>query len=168
MAKSLKLTPEQYDLIDKVVGLDKTSEQYYTVVTHRLRGRVIRSFHLFARQPTPAEVTKFEDTASKVKVRGRKTEFEGSSAKAFRHLYDLLILRAYNVVSGLRILGEIPDDQTVYDPALGLTREQCIEKVPVVVKREALRDSMGEVYSEARINEMEGEDDEVKGDKEDD
>lgn len=168
MAKSLKLTPEDYDRIDKLVGLDKSSEQFYTVVTHRMRGRVYRSFHLFARQPTPAEVTKFEDTASKVKMRGRKTEFEGSQAKAFRHLYDLLILRAYDVPVGFKILGEIPDDATTFDPTLGLTREQAIEKVPVVTKREALRDAMGEVYSEARINELEGEDEDVKGDKEDD
>jgi hypothetical protein len=168
VAKSLKLTPEQYGLIDRIVGIDLNSEQFYTVVTHRSRGQVVRSFHLFARQPTPTEVTKFEDTASKVKVRGRKTEFEGSQSKAFRHLYDALIVRAYNVVSGFKILGEVPDDQKTYDPSLGLNREQAIIQVPIVVKREALRDAMGEVYSEARILELEGEDDDVKGDKEDD
>lgn len=169
MAKSLKLTPADYDRIDLLSGIDKSTDQFYTVVTHRVRGQAIRSIHLFARQPTPAEVTKFEDTASKVKVRGRKTEFEGSQAKAFRHLYDALILRAFDVPTGFKIIGSVPDDVNAYRPGLGLSREECIEKVPVVVKREALRDAMGEVYSEARVNEMEGDDEEIKGEsKEDD
>jgi hypothetical protein len=101
-------------------------------------------------------------------VRGRKTEFEGSQAKAFRHLYDALVLRAYDVPSGFRILGEIPEGATKYDPTWGLTREQAIEKVPTVIKREALRDAMSETYSEARLAENEGEDEEVKDSTEDD
>lgn len=169
MAKSrLSLTPEDYARIDKLVGIDPNSDQFYTVVTTKQRGKAIRSIHVFARQPTPQEVTKFEDVASKVKVRGRKTEFEGSQAKAFRHLYDALILRAYDVPSGFRILGEIPDGQKEFNPSLGLTREEAIEKVSTVIKREALRDSMGEVYSEARLSEAEGDEDEVKGDDQED
>lgn len=169
MAKSkLTLTPEDYTRIDKLTGIEPSSDQFYTVVTTKQRGRAIRSIHVFSRMPTPQEVTKFEDVASKVKVRGRKTEFEGSAAKAFRHLYDALILRAYDVPSGFRILGEIPEGTTEFDPKLGLSREQAIEKVPTVIKREALRDSMSETYSEARLIENEGDEEDVKDATEDD
>jgi len=168
----LVLRQEDYARIDRIVGLQPG--EFYTVVTHRIRDRFVRSIHVFAREPNQQEMTAFEDTASRVKVKGRKTEFEGSQTKAFRHLYDALIIRAYDVVSGFTILGEIkldPKGDPTPDPVtgrVGLNKEEAIAQVPLVTKREALRDRVGEVYSEARIAELEGEDEEVKDEKEDD
>lgn len=165
MGSKLLLKPDDYARIDRYVNLQPG--EHYTVVTHRIRGKFRRSIHVFAREPNQAELTAFEDTSSKVRVRGRRTEFEGSQAKAFAHLYDTLILRAYDVPNGFSIVGEInldEHDNPIPDPKtgrVGLNKEEAIRQVGLVTKREALRDAVSEVYSEGRLAEMEGEDDEV-------
>lgn len=162
MPSKLKLTPEDYDRLDKLVNRQGT--EYYSIVTTKLRGKFVRSVHVFARQPMTKELTQFENTASKVKIRGQRTDVEGSQILAYKHLYDALIARAYDVPVGWQIHGDAkPDEQGVAQG--GLSREQAIEIVPTLLKREALRDVIGESYSEARIDEMVGDDEEVHGQK---
>jgi hypothetical protein len=167
MATKLRLKPEDYEKIDTIVGL--TGDEYYSVVTHRVRGRWIRSIHVFARQPMTKELTEFENTVSRLKVRGNRTEVEGSQLLAAKHLYDALISRAYDVPVGWQIRGEVAVDEVGHiTTGTPLNREMAVKLVPMTTKREALRDTFGEVYSEARVAEMEGEDEEVKSDTEED
>jgi|PlaIllAssembly_1097288.scaffolds.fasta_scaffold19329_3 hypothetical protein len=167
MATKLRLKPEDYEKIDRIVGL--SGEEYYSVVTHRVRGKWIRSIHVFARQPMTKELTEYENTASRIKMKGNRTEVEGSQLLAAKHLYDALISRAYDVPVGWKIYGEVDVDETgAVKSGKPLDRPEAVKTVPATIKREALRDTFGEVYSEARVAEMEGEDEEVKGDKEED
>lgn len=160
---SLQLSPKDYERIDRTVGL--TGDEYYAVVSHRVRGRWLRSIHVFARPPMKKELIEYENAASRIKVRGRKTEFEGSQLTAASRLYDALISRVYDVPVGWRIYGEVTvDDQGRILKGAPLSREQAIEMVPATIKREAIRDSIGEMYSEARIADLEGEDEEFRGD----
>lgn len=168
MAKRLSLKPEDYDRLDKIVG--RTGNEYYSVVTHKMRGRYVRSIHVFHRQPSTKELVHYEQTLSKLRMRGNRTDVEGSQTLAAKDLYNALIVRAYDVPVGWQILGEITLDKDGVTLVSGkpLTREEAIEHVPPMIKREAVRDAVGEHYSESRVSEMEGDDDEVKGEAEGD
>lgn len=167
MASKLRLKPEDYEKIDRIVGL--SGDEYYSVVTHRVRGKWIRSIHVFARQPMTKELTEYENTASRIKMKGNRTEVEGSQLLAAKHLYDALISRVYDVPVGWKIHGEVTvNEEGVVTAGKPLDRNDALKIVPLTIKREALRDTFGEVYSEARVAEMEGEEEEVKGDKEED
>lgn len=160
----LSLKPADYDRLDKVVG--RTGTEYYSVVSHKVRGRWVRSIHVFARQPSTKELVQYENQVSKLKMRGNRTDVEGSQTLAAKHLYDALIARAYDVPVGWQILGEVTTDEagnvTAGKP---LSREEAVREVPSMIKREAVRDSLGEHYSEARISDMEGDEEDVKGEK---
>jgi hypothetical protein len=131
MASKLVLKPEDYDTIDQKVAL--TGDEFYAVVTTRFRGQLVRSIHVFARQPMPSELVKYENTASRIKVRGSRTDVEGTQIGASYELYKSLIARAYDVPVGTKIVAQM-DART------------AIERV-----REALRDALGEHFSEGRI-----------------
>ncbi len=165
MAVKLKLTASDYDDIDKLTG--RTEDEFYSVVTSKVRGQWVRSFHVFSRQPTTKELTEFESTSSKLKMRGQRTDVEGSQLTAFKDLYNHLIARAYNVAVGWKIIGEVkpgPDGKLVGTP---LSREEARGQVPAIMKREALRDVMSEHYSESRVDDLEGDEPEVRGKGED-
>ncbi len=164
MPKSkLVLTRDDYARIEKSCNLK--GDEDYAVVTTRHKGLIVRSIHVFARQPMTKELTEYENTASKVKFKGNRAEVEGSQLLAAKHLYDHLIARAYDVPVGRAILGEIKED----GEGTPLTREEAIAKVPVMIKREAVRDMVAQHWSSGQLIDMEGDDDEeVHGDKEED
>ena len=167
MPKSkLVLTKDDYERIEQQCAL--TGEEDYAVVTSRHRGLIIRSIHVFARQPMTKELTEYENTASRVKFKGNRAEVEGSQLLAAKHLYDHLIARAYDVPVGRQILGEIKEDdgRMIGKP---LDRNDAIAKVPVMIKREAVRDMVAQHWSSGQLIEMSGDDDEeIKGDTEED
>jgi len=162
----LVLKKEDYTRIEVLCAIK--DQEDYAVVTTRQKGVIIRSIHVFARQPMTKEITEYENTASKVKFRGNKAEVEGSQTLAAKHLYDHLISRAYDVPVGRQILGEITTDESGASTGRPLTRDEAIAQVPVLLKREAIRDMVGQHWSAGQLIEMEGEDEEVRGDKGDD
>ncbi len=168
MPKSkLVLSREDYARIEKMCDLK--GEEDYAVVTTRHKGMIIRSIHVFARQPMTKELTEYENTASKVKFKGNRAEVEGSQLTAAKHLYDHLISRAYDVPVGRFILGELKESDDGKMVGTPLQREDAIAKVPVLIKREAVRDMVAQHWSSGQLVEMEGDDDEeVKGDTEED
>lgn len=147
-----RMTADDYEKIEKAAGIK--GDEGYSVVFHKFRARWYRSVHVFARQPTTQDITQYEDIASKVKFRGSRAEVEGSQTLASKKLYDRLIDRVYDLPVGLKVLGE-------FGKGGPLSRDEAIDKVPVLVKREAIRDFIGEVYSAARMDEAEGGSDEV-------
>ena len=163
----LSLSHAEYEKLDKVVGLK--DDEFYTVVTHFLRGRYRRSIHVFHRPPTTKELVNYENTVSKLRIRHNRTDVEGSQTLAARDLYNALIDRAYDVPLGNKILGEIEigEDGVSVKSGSPLTRDQAQELVPPLIKRTAIMDAIGEHYSESRVAEMDGVEEEVKKDEED-
>jgi hypothetical protein len=161
--KKLALTPDQYEKIETSIGLKDTED--YAVVTHRIRGKYERSIHVFARLPNTKELAEYESRASKLKFRGNKAEVEGSQLVAARDLYNLLIVRAYDVPVGTRtIIGKTDPDGTVHP----ISRDDAKAQVPPMVKREAIRDFVAGHWSQGQISDMVEEDDEqVVKDKDD-
>lgn len=162
----LVLKKEDYARIEKLCAIGDKED--YAVVTTRQKGLIIRSIHVFSRQPMTKEITEYENTASKVKFRGNKAEVEGSQTLAAKHLYDHLIDRAYDVPVGRQVLGAIDMNDAGEMIGKPLNREEAKEKVPVLLKREAIRDMVGQHWSAGQLVEMEGDEEEVKGDTEDD
>lgn len=160
MGSKLVLNKDAHRQIQSLIELKDTEE--YSVVTHRVHGEWKRSIHVFARLPTTKELTDYENKASKVKFRGAgKAEVEGGAAVAAETLYNKLVDRVYDLPIGTRIYGEVTLENGVRS-GKPLSGEDARGKVPVLVKREALRDFVGEVYSESRLAEREGDEDEVK------
>lgn len=146
MAKAtLRLKPEDYDQIDRQVGLK--DEEFYAVVTTPHRGKFVRSIHVFGRQPNEKELLAFENLSSKIRIRGNRTDFEGSPLEAFARLYNLLIVRVYDVPVGSRILGE----------GTPLDKYEAQRMVPTMMKRRALNDTVGTHMSESQVTDMEEE-----------
>lgn len=162
----LVLKREDYLTIQKAIGI--TGTEHFSVVTHRSMGMIFRSIHVFARQPMTAEITEFESTASKMKFRGNKAEVEGSQVRASLHLYNHLITRAYNVPIGLQILGETDIENGQIVKGGPIDRETAIRDVPALIKREAVRDATSQHWSQGQLVDMEGEEEEVHGAKEED
>lgn len=164
MPSKLLLRKVDHDKIQKIVKLQ--GEEDYAVVTHRVHGEWKRSIHVFDRLPTTKEMTDYEDTASRVKFKGQnKAVIEGSQVQASSVLYNKIINRVYDLPLGNRMFGEVNEDGT----GRPLNSKEATDRVPSLVKREALRDFIGEVYSESRLAEREGDDEEitVKADSED-
>lgn len=157
------LTRTDYERIEQLCAV--TDPEDYAVVTSRQRGLLVRSIHVFARQPMTKELTEYENTSSKVKFRGNKAEVEGSQLLAAKHLYDHLILRAYTVPVGSRkILGDVEVDKDgKVIRGKPLNREESITHVPVMLKREAVRDMVAQHWSAGQLIEMEGDDEEIRG-----
>ena len=151
------LRTEDYQKIEAAVGLK--DEEDYVVLAHKRHNTISFSTHVFARLPTAKELVKYEETSSRLKFRGNRAEIEGSSITAAVTLYDLLIDRAYDVPVGRRVFGE----QGKGGP---LDRDKAKAIVPVMYKREAIREFVGSVQSATSLAESE-EEAEVKG-KEDD
>ena len=162
----LVLKREDYERIEKLCNVQDHED--YAVVTSRQKGLIVRSIHVFARQPMTQEITEYENTASKVRFRGNKAEVEGSQTLAAKHLYDHLIARAYDVPDGRRILGEIKIEKDGSSTGKPLSREEAKAKVPVLLKREAIRDMVAQHWSAGQLIDMEGEEEEIKGEQEED
>ena len=162
----LVLKREDYERIEKLCNIQDSED--YAVVTTRQKGLIIRSIHVFARQPMTQEITEYENTASKVRFRGNKAEVEGSQTLAAKHLYDHLIARAYDVPNGRRIMGEIKVDKDGKPVGKPLSREEARRDVPVLLKREAIRDMVAQHWSAGQLIDMEGEEEEIKGEQEED
>jgi hypothetical protein len=155
--KKLALTPADYEAIEKNCNITGTED--YAVVTHRIRGAYTRSIHVFDRLPNTKELAEYENPASKLKFRGNKAEVEGSQLLAARDLYNLLIVRAYDVPVGTRTIlgGEGPDGTPK-----PLSRDEAKAKVPPMIKREAIRDFVAGHWSQGQISDMVEEDDDVE------
>lgn len=137
----VKMSPEDYAKVEAAINLQ--NDEDYTVVFHKRHGQIRRSVHVFSRQATTKEVSAYENTASRLKFKGNKAEIEGSQTLAAEQLYNKLIARVYDLPIGRRVYGE--------DKPLGAEEARGI--VPVLVKREAIRDFLGEVYAASRFDE---------------
>jgi hypothetical protein len=139
------LTREDHALIQLRCNINAESGEDYACVFLRGKGFGQWSIHVFARQPTQREIDSYEQTASRLKFKGQKAQIEGSQITAAVSLYNLIVIRTYDVLVGLKS----------HDT---LDRELTIAKVPPLIKREAIRQLIGEVYSESRLAEAEGAD----------
>lgn len=135
------VTQEDHAIIQQKCGI--TGDEDYAVVLQKGKGFWKKSIHVFARQPNSKELQAYEDSSSKLKFRGQKAEMEGSPLKASEWLYNLLIVRAYDVVVGLKTHEQ-------------LDKAAAARMVPPLVKREAIRELSAEVYSASRMEEAEG------------
>lgn len=168
MPSKLLLKKEDHDKIQQLIELK--GDENYSVITQRVHGTWRRSIHVFTRLPKTSELTDFENTSSKVKFRGGgKAEVQSGAVLASVKLYNILIDRVYDLPIGNRIYGEVTMDEAGNRTGEPLRGAELREKVPALVKREALRDFIAEVYSESRLAERETDDDEdeVKKDDED-
>lgn len=122
----------------------------YAVTVQKGKGYWIKSVHVFERRPMQSEINEYEQTASRLKWRGNKAEMEGSQINAGVNLYNRLIARAYDVQVGpVKTLPEVD--------AAGARAH-----VDPLVKREAIRELIGEVYSATRMEENLGSEPETQ------
>jgi hypothetical protein len=165
MPSKLILKKEDHVKIQDLVTLQGNEE--YSVVTHRIHGEWKRSIHVFKRLPSTTEMAEYENAASKVRFRGAgKAETLSGAVKASEALYNKLISRVYDLPVGTRIYGEVTIERNGQRAGLPLNEEESRQRVPILVKKEALTDFVGQVFSESRLAEREGdEDDEVKDEK---
>lgn len=145
------ITKQDHETIQQKCDIDGEKGEDYAVVLQRGKGFWIKSIHVFSRHPTTKEINDYEQTASRLKFKGQKAQVEGSAINAAVAIYNVLVARSYDVLIGLKEHAQ-------------LDAELSRAKVPPMVKREAIRDLIAEVYSASRMAEMEGEDDEVLGD----
>jgi hypothetical protein len=150
---SLRLKPEDYARIDEVVNLK--GDEYYSVVTTPHRGRYVRSIHVFHRQPTTKELLAFESLSTKIRIRGNRTDFDGSPLEAFVRLYNTLVSRVYDVPVGNRVMGQVRDEkgQPIKD-GRPLDVAEASKYVPDMLKRRALADILGNHITESQASEM--------------
>ncbi len=175
MASKLVLRKADYDLIAAKLtqaGFLGKSEQDFQVTTQRDKGVWYRTIHIFSRPPMPSELNEYEDKASKIKFKGTKAQIEGSKINAAKDLYNKIILAVFDLPLGRIVYGsfEVPDPNDRAKTIVGkpLDREEALERVPVLTKRAAILDMVGEVYSAAQLEEREGEDEELGSKSEDD
>jgi len=141
-----KMSKEDFNKIETACEIKDTEE--YSVVWHKVKGQWLRSIHVFERQPMTSELTKYEDIVSKVKVKGQKVTMEGSQVSGAKYLYDLLVQRVYDLPLGRKVIPQ-------------LNGSDAAKTVLPLVKREAIRDFIGEVYSDARMNDIEGDEEDA-------
>lgn len=120
--------------------LNLSDVEDYSVTVQKGKGFWQKTVHVFERRPTQGEINEYEQTASKMKWRGNKAEIEGSQINAGSNLYNKIVSRAYDVIVGRKVVQE-------------LDRAGAMAKVDPLVKREAIRELIGEVYSATRMEE---------------
>lgn len=152
MAKSdpRRVTREEHDLIQKRANLQ--GEEDYAVTVQKGKGYWVKTTHVFNRRPMLKEINEYEQTAGKVKFKGQNAELQGSQINAAFTLYNTLINRTYDVLVGVRVI----------DGPLDRVASQ--KQVDPLIKREAIRELIGEVYSATRMEESLGGD--AEGQKE--
>jgi hypothetical protein len=146
-----KLTRADHALIQQKCHIDSARGEDYAAVFMVGKGFGQWSIHVFARQATQREIDQYEQTASKLKFKGQKASMEGSQTLAAVNMYNALIARAYDVLVGLTSVDQ-------------MSREEAAQRVPPLVKREAIKQWIGEVYGETRLADAEGDDDDDGGD----
>lgn len=154
--RSKTLNREAHLVIQEKCEISADRGEDYACVFQKGKGYGVWSIHVFSRQPTQQEIDEYEQKASKLGFKGNKAEIKGSQINAAVNLYNKIVTRAYDVLQGLR-----EHDR--------LNAESARTIVPPIVKREAIRQLIAEVYSESRMAEIEGSEDEEdnKDDKED-
>lgn len=140
------ITRHEHEIIQTKCSINADKGEDYAVVLQKGKGYWVKSVHVFHRHPTTKQINAYEQTASRLKFKGQKASVEGSQIDAAVQLYNELIDRAYDVLLGLKTAEHLPT-------------EQARAVVPPLVKREAIRELIGEVYSASRMAENEGEDD---------
>lgn len=151
-----RVSREDHLKIQQMANLGPTED--YAVTVQKGKPDWVKTTHVFARRPTLQEINTYEKTASRVKFRGANAEMEGSQITAAVNLYNLIIARAYDVLVGpIKVEPE-------------LNAQQAREKVDPLIKREAIRELVGEVYSASRMEEAlgGGEQEEEAANSEDD
>lgn len=142
-----RLTAADYEQIESRINL--TGEEDFVVVSQRRHTKINFSVHVFARQPMTKEMQTYEETASRMKLRGTRADVEGSPIKAAKDLYDKLIVRVYDLRVGRQLLDE-------------LDGSGAAKLVPIVVKREAIREFLGGAEGAEGRNEDEGDTESVE------
>lgn len=145
---NLRLTSDQYDQIEK--KLDLKGDEDFAVVVQKRHNRVRYGAFVFERQPSPKEMARYEELASRVKYKGTRAEIEGSAVQATTYIFDLLIARAQDIQSG----------RTVYET---LDRDGARKVTPVLTKREAVREFLSNVSSLTSATEDEADVEQVDG-----
>jgi hypothetical protein len=135
------VTRADHDKIQSRIHLQ--DEEDYAVTIQKGKGFWVKTVHVFARRPSLKEINDYEQTASRIKFRGSKAEMEGSQIQAAVSLYNLLVARCYDVLVGMRTF-----------PQLDAAGSRA--KVDPLIKREAVRELIGEVYSATRMEESLG------------
>jgi hypothetical protein len=139
MAKDPRLvTRADHERIQSKISLAPNED--YAVTVQKGKGFWVKTTHVFERRPSQGEINAYEQTASRLKWRGNKAEMEGSQINAAVELYNKVISRAFDVLVGMKVVDK-------------LDRERAREKVDPLVKREAIRELIGEVYSASRMEE---------------
>lgn len=141
--KKRVLTRDDHTLIQQRCQINPESNENYAAVLQKGKGFFKWSIHVFRHDPTMTQINKYEQTASRVEFKGQKARIEGSQIEAAVELYDKIIDRAYDIMRGLKTHEQ-------------LNREEAQKLVPPLVKREAIREMVGEVYSASRMEEIEG------------
>lgn len=155
MSSKLVLKRKDYIAIeqDPRVGLQPSED--YALTTAKVHGEWVRSIHVFRRRPTQQELQVYEETASRVKLKGNKASLEGKRLLAAKVLYDLLIDRVIDAQIGRKTVPflEGNDARVSIEP---------------LMKRAAIIDMVSEVYSASQLEEREGEGPEDDESKEED
>lgn len=146
------VTRADHDAIQVKVKIQGTED--YAVTVQKGKGFWAKTVHVFARRPTLPEINNYEQTASRVKFKGQNAQLEGSQITAAVNLYNVLIARTYDVIVGMKQVDQ-------------LDREESKAKVDPLIKREAIRELIAEVYSATRMAESLGADAEGSDDEED-
>lgn len=144
-----------YELIEKDPKVGLKDSEDYAVTTVKNHGVWVRSIHIFSRRPSAQELHKYEETASRVRLKGNKAELEGKKLVAARDLYNVLIDRVIDAQIGRKNY-----------PLL--TRDEAASNIEPLMKRAAILDMVSEVYSATQLEDREGEDASSSVDKEDD
>lgn len=137
--QKLSLTRQEYEDIEQKINLD--GDEDYAVVAvehHKLRTYGI---HVFARQPSTKEMVKWEETNSKLHMKGSRASVEGSQISAAVNLYDTLIVRAYDVRVGRHVYGD----------KAPLDIMEARKRVTPIIKREVIREFLGGVMGMTSI-----------------
>lgn len=146
-----RLSAEDYERIEAKINLTGTED--FVVVSQRRHTKINFSIHVFKRQPMTKELTQYEETSSRMKLRGTRAEVEGSPLLAAKTLYDKLIDRVYDIRVG-RQLVEGPLDAS-----------DAVTQVPQLVKREAIREFLGGIEGAEGRAEDEGDVETVNDDE---
>ncbi len=152
MAKSdpRRVSRADHDLIQSRAKIQ--GDEDYSVTVQKAKGFWVKTVHVFNRRPMLKEINDYEQTAGKVKFKGQNAELQGSQINAAFTLYNTLINRTYDVLVGVKVI-EGP-----------LDRVASQKQVDPLIKREAIRELIGEVYSATRMEESLGS--EAEGQKE--
>ena len=156
----VSLGREDHLRIQKAITLQ--GDEVYSVVTHRIYGVFKRSIHVFGRLPATKELIEYAETVAGAGFRDQaRADLGAGRIRAAEALYDRLVEGVYDLPIGEKTYGEVnmKDDGSMEGTPLCSVDARAT--VPVMVKREALRDCIGAVYSESRLDRRQSDDEEA-------